>query len=448
MSSWIELLKSFLTYGDKIVYMTLAILIASFVIETSLIKIVPFYHKYSDIAVRVLVFLIIFGISMIGQVIVLIYSARLHNKRDPSIIRKALYVCQGTISIMLSLIILQIIFMSRIYTNLLVVSVTISYIFSSITFAVLTWSFWSWYMSNKNPVVLSYAICCLALTCNLLISVTFVDILLGQRQEVLFPQLGLSDRFITTDNTMNFLHYSYILSSILAFIAAWVASVLLLHHYSARKGTLRSWVLLILPLIFFISQFVALFLNLFPNLVGQNAVFFGNLLTIIYTISRTLGGILFGIAFWNISRYIRQNDIVRKYLTRSAYGFILLFVSNQAIVLISTNYPPFGILTTSFLPVASYLLFTGIYSTAVSVSQDLKLRRSIKRSIEKELLFVDSIAVAQMHKQIQSKVLATANKLSAQINEETGIANSLTDEDIKSYINEVIESKIARSISE
>jgi len=197
-----------------------------------------------------------------------------------------------------------------------------------------------------------------------------------------------------------------------------------------------------LPLVVFLSQFIGSFFNLFPSLVGDDPVFLGNVLTIIYTISRPAGGLLFGLAFWIISRYIAPNIIVREYLIRSAYGFILLFVSNQAIVLINTSYPPFGIITVSFLPIASYLVLTGIYSTALSVSSDVTLRRSIKRTLEKEVLFLDSIAVAQISKQIQNKVLGMAKKMSSDMQEETGIENSMTDDDIKLYIQEALKTKI------
>ena len=70
------------------------------------------------------------------------------------------------------------------------------------------------------------------------------------------------------------------------------------------------------------------------------------------------------------------------------------------------------------------------------------LRRSIKRSLEKEVLFLDSIAVAQMSKQIQNKVLVIAKKMSSDIQEETGIENSMTEDDIKLYIQEALKTKI------
>ena len=426
--------------------------IVSLVIESSLIKIVPFYHTYSDIGTRVLVFVIIYTILIMGETIILIDIFRSgitsRHRIGFDIIRKSLYICQIAISSVLTLIIIEVIVMSRVSTFLLTISATIGYTLSSVIFAVLAYHFFQWYLANRNNVVLSYGICCTALTLNLVISIIFVDILLQQRQEVLLPQLGLSDKFITNDPMMRTLQVSYVVSSILGFTAAWASSVILLYHYSSRKGSIKSWTLLSIPLILFISQYIGTLFNLFPAMVGQNPVFFGNILTIVYAVSRPAGGILFGLALWIISRYIKENNAVRGYLIRSAYGFILFFVSNQAIVLITTNYPPFGVMTTAFLPIASFLVFAGIYSIAVSVSQDISLRRSIKNSVEKEVLFVDSIAMAQMNKQIQHKVLRTIRNLSSEINEATGIENSLTDEDIKMYINEALRANLSKKASQ
>ena len=281
-----------------------------------------------------------------------------------------------------------------------------------------------------------------ALTLNFVISIVYVDTLLEKRQEVLYPQLGISEMFPGSSTFIKSMYNLYVASLVLSFISAWVASVLLLYHYSTRKGKLKSWFLLSLPLAVFLSQFIGSLLNLFPVLVGDNPVFYGSIITLIYAVSRPAGGILFGLAFWIVSKQISQDSPVRQYLIRSAYGFTLLFVSNQVIVLVTTNFPPFGIVTTSILPIASYLVFTGIYSTALSAAQDVTLRRTIKRSLEKELLFLDSIAVAQIHKQVQNKVLGVAKKLSSDIKEETGIENSMTDEDMKLYIDEVIKTKL------
>ena len=282
--------------------------------------------------------------------------------------------------------------------------------------------------------------CALALTFNFVISIIYVDILLGKRQDVVYPQLGLSECLsapahllspcITCMSRLSFQFYFCMGSKR-------ITSISLLQK--ERKD--EVWLLLSLPLAVFLSQFIGSLFNFFPSLVSDNPVFYGSILTLMYAVSRPAGGVLFGLAFWIVSKHIAQDSPVRQYLIRSGYGFTLLFVSNQVIVLVTTSFPPFGIVTTSVLPIASYLVLTGIYSTALSVAQDVTLRRFIKRALEKELLFLDSIAVAQIDKQVQNKVLGIAKKLSSEIKQETGIENSMTDEDLKLYISEAIKTK-------
>lgn len=45
---------------------------------------------------------------------------------------------------------------------------------------------------------------------------------------------------------------------------------------------------------------------------------------------------------------------------------------------------------------SSYLIFIGIYSSAISVSEDSKLRASIRKSVEAEVNFIGNIASAEM----------------------------------------------------
>jgi hypothetical protein len=51
---------------------------------------------------------------------------------------------------------------------------------------------------------------------------------------------------------------------------------------------------------------------------------------------------------------------------------MLLFTSNQPLGLTFLSYPPFGLATISFFGLASYLSLIGVYSSAISVANDVK----------------------------------------------------------------------------
>ena len=230
----------------------------------------------------------------------------------------------------------------------------------------------------------------------------------------------------------------YLITSILSFILTWVATALLLHHYSRRFGRVKYWVIVSLPSVYFLSQFVSYSLNLIAPLLSSDPIFYGTLLSVLFTVSKAAGGILFVVAFWIMARSIRQRSVVRDYMIVSAFGFALLFVSNQAIVLSNAFYPPFGLATVSFTGLSCYLILVGIYSSAISVSEDSILRQFIRTTAIKESRLLDSIGMAQMEQQIQKKVVEFTKQNQDRIEEETGIQSSLTEDDIKQYLEQVI----------
>jgi hypothetical protein len=56
--------------------------------------------------------------------------------------------------------------------------------------------------------------------------------------------------------------------------------------------------------------------------------------------------------------------------------------------------------------------FIGLYSSAVSISQDSKLRASIRKSVASEVRFIGNIGEAEMDRRIVNKVFSTSKKFS------------------------------------
>jgi signal transduction histidine kinase len=178
---------------------------------------------------------------------------------------------------------------------------------------------------------------------------------------------------------------------------------------------------------------------MFGPLLSSQSIFYGIILTLVFTFSKSAGGILFGIALWTVSRHISKTSVVRDYMIISAFGLVILFTSNQASVLLTASYPPFGLAATSFVGLSSYLVLVGIYSSAISVAQDTKLRQTIRQSAVEEAKLLVSIGSAQMEQEIQRKVLYVAKQQEESLTEETGIHASLTENDMRSYLSKVLE---------
>lgn len=82
---------------------------------------------------------------------------------------------------------------------------------------------------------------------------------------------------------------------------------------------------------------------------------------------------------------------------------------------------------------------TGIYASAISISQDSKLRQSIRRLAIQELKLLDSIGTAQMDLELQKRVLRITKENEDKMIETTGVGSSLDEEDAKQYLDEVLE---------
>jgi hypothetical protein len=206
-------------------------------------------------------------------------------------------------------------------------------------------------------------------------------------------------------------------------------------HYSEN---IKYWILVSIPLVYFLSQFQPLFLFTFAEYRMSDPVLFGIVYTLLFSLSKPLGGVLFGVAFWMVSRNLKDSK-VKNYLIISAYGMTLLFASNQPASLILAPYPPFGLVTISFMGLASYLLYLGIYSSALSVSEDSRLRQTIrKEALRESQQFLDMIGTAEMEQAIQKKVLRFSRRTKDLMEHETGISTSVDEDDIRRYLEEVL----------
>jgi hypothetical protein len=123
----------------------------------------------------------------------------------------------------------------------------------------------------------------------------------------------------------------------------------------------------------------------------------------------------------------------------SAYGLMLVFISNQAVVLVTASYPPFGLATVSFMGLSSYFVFIGIYASAIYVAEDTKLRRTIRKYALGEAKLLDSIGMGFMEDRIRKSVIKIANEQQKNLTELTGIKPSLSEEEVNKYVAEVIQ---------
>jgi hypothetical protein len=199
----------------------------------------------------------------------------------------------------------------------------------------------------------------------------------------------------------------------------------------------RYWIMPIALIAYFLTSYLFQEIYrpiLFP-LLKFDPILLSIVLIMIFTLTKPIGGIMFGVAFWNISKKVSFERTLRGYMIISGYGFLLLFSANQSSSLVLTPYPPFGVATVTILIVSSYLITVGIYKSAALISINSNLRKSIHQ-IAKESKLLDFIGKAEMEMEI-TKIVNKAIKQSGRYEEPKTANIELDEQELKFYVLEV-----------
>jgi hypothetical protein len=210
-------------------------------------------------------------------------------------------------------------------------------------------------------------------------------------------------------------------------------------NFFKRIGQLRFSVIMIMSMIYFVGQFEPFFYDLFLKLSSYLPSMGDIGYSLFIGTTRPAAGILFGLVFLIMSRHVAVK-IIKEYMMISAFGMMLLFASNQPAGLSLTPVPPFSLVTTGFYGVSSYLLFTGLYSSAVSVSHDSTIRNKAK-TYARQLIFLDKIGTPEMKQNTESVVNKVMNELkrnAAELESLSGVSSSIDEQNFKQYLKMVM----------
>jgi len=434
-----------LVRNNRSIFVLMSVIIIALMIDTLLVKIYPFATSFALTRWWILLFSFIVVIYAVGLNIVLklvkreTHGARAKNKLHLPLIDNAVTVIQLGFAAILFLAIFEMIFTSSYTTLLLPIAAGASYALAIGMFGLLAAKFFDWYRANKNRIVLLYGLASSAIAANGIFTVALISSIFGGLPTQVHPHIGFYSPTLLPGSISHLLSHPYIISIVVSFILTWIATAALLPYYSKRLKKVRYWFVISIPLAFFMLQLLPLNPTLSLSLVQSNPILYNILSTTIFALSNPVGGILFGIAFWIATRHLGQKNEVKGYMIISAYGFVLFFTANQAIVLVSTPYPPFGLPTILFVGLSSYMVLAGIYCTAISLSHDSELRHNIRKQAIKKSALMESIGLAQMVTELETEVVAITKKHEDELKETTGISSSLDEDEMKRYLREVLE---------
>lgn len=345
----------------------------------------------------------------------------------------------GTILIIISFLILsEILFNSYYYKSSLLPFTILPNFLSSLIFGIFSLKFFQWYKNNRESYVvllfgLAFIIFCFS---NIFVSVGDAYLISTHKSELIDPSTEVTYYDFEEGSFFNVYFDLYAFLDLGMFFCFYLGSILMLYPYSRKIGRTKFWLLMLIPLISQLFTLVDSF-NIMDTDTDENLFYF-------YLVSiweQALVGFLFGFVFWKISKQIDEDNPIRKYLRMVGLGFILFYISNQSSVFLS-SYPPFGLLCLTMLTISAYFVVTGLYSSAISISQNLNLRKSIKKISLNDANFLSSIGKGEMEGTVKKTVSNLKNIINEQekeMEEKTGIETQLSTNEMEDYLQQVVE---------
>ena len=420
-------------FDGKKLLVVMTILAVVLTVESSIGYIADFIPEQLASSESIVTFIGIFAVFVVTQYYILAfvnYNNKSHNVRTRFLhtTHKIMTIIQYLLAGIILLVIIQILSAQQYNTILLDLAISISYIIWIIMFSILTKAFFSWYRSKKNLMILIFTLSMIAYVINGALGLyNQIDELAKRNLVIRLGDVAVFPESPSSTDTV------YQIAGIVSYVLTWIATVMLLRPYIKKIGKVRFWIMMGAPMVYYLIEFPLFSLGIFTPSEDSNAM--TNIL--IFSLSAIIAGILFGVAFLSIARTLKSGTAARNYMIIAAYGFVLFYIAGSAWTS-QAAYPPYGLISVSFTGLSCYLIYNGLYYSAVSISQDMTLRQSIKKSVMEQSRLLHSIGTAEMENEIQKQLLIVARKTSESMTDKTGIEPSMDESDIKAYMQIVI----------
>jgi hypothetical protein len=424
----------------------MSVIVVTIIIDSEIGYVSDFIPEAISSNVGILVFIAIGVIFAVAQYLALSYLKQAAGILRAKVLhsnfaQKAVTIAQYILLAAVAVVILQILLSSQYHTTSLYVNLSLSYGIWIVMMAFLARAFLSWYRStsaqgNKKGIrlVLVFALAMIAYVVNGVSILTEQVVTLQQHALIItsadvafFPEFE-------PDSVVSQLESLTFIASSAAYVLTWIGAVMLLRRYIPKVGKVKFWVIMGIALVYYLIEFPFYTMGFFDPASESDVDVMNNIL--IFSAMALLAGVVFGAAFLSVARTLRGDSAARKYLVIAAYGMLIFYLAGSAMV-VQSAYPPFGFVSIAFIGMATFMIYLGLYSSAIAISQDSILRQSIIKSASEQSKLLDSIGTAQMEKELQTLV-SSVSKKAAEMSEESGIEPSMNNDEIKDYMDFVM----------
>ena len=435
-------------FSDKKLLLLMSILVVTFLVDSQIGYIADFIPERLATNEGIALFIGIAVVFAIGGILTLEYVKTKTKESRARVLHLhathiGVTIAQYVLIAIIAFVIAQILVTAQYNTVMIAAALTISYGLWIIILALLSRAFLSWLrssrsnvtVSKRNVMVLILALSMIAYVVNGVTGLANFLLMLQEQLDVVtsadvafFPEFD-------PESQQQQINTVYQTAGAIAYVLTWIGTVMLLRPYIHRIGKIKFYAIMGSAMVYYLINYPLFVLGYFTPTGESDAEVMNNIL--IFGIATVFSGIIFGVAFLSIARTLQKGSALREYMIIAAYGLLLFYVAGSATAT-QAAYPPFGLASVAFTGLSCYLIYTGLYSSAISVSQDLTLRQSIRESVKEQSKFLDSMGTAQMESELQNRVLTTAKKASDNMEEESGVESSMTEDDMKDYMEIVM----------
>jgi hypothetical protein len=363
------------------------------------------------------------------------------QSRRPYSMFKIFFCCSAFVH---GIIIVELFLTSSYHVLLSTATMSASYLLGGVHLSWLSTRFFSWYQSNRDKMLLLYGLSYVAAAGYFVMtSLSNVIALIPTNpfleESLATAQVNVSVVLQGSSNIRSAFDSSIFLASLvpsrIAFVLYWVATALLLKHYSRQLGRTKFWVMISMPLIILLVGTTLIYSNFANSQFARAILILG---------SNLAAGFFFSVIFITTAARLSQlrHERTGYYLVLAGFGIFLFLVSTTApihvIDWVHTPAPPFASASWSVAAIAIYLYSFGILYSSSSVSKDLSLRKSLKLMAAKESEMFGTLGTAQLKQELSSRVQRIVREQEEAIEQQSNVHLDMDRGEVESYVDEVM----------
>lgn len=376
-------------------------------------------EKLLSINSKLIIFSTYVSIFMISNLLLLIITYSIGYLKEIEVKYKkyffiSIFIVYSILSLTFIITTTQIAFFKS-YSNIVFYLTSyISFISTLGILSILSFNFYRWYLKGKNNFTLLYGVLFSLYCISLILALIYLTSGLATHPSTInytSPRELRGGTFSINILFQNHVALVYDIFFIMSFLLGWLLTVYMLKQYSRRIGKYKFWILVSIPLFFYLIRYEGIILTYFnlDNLISLPVlgIIYPSIKVALYTAflnsNIQMTGIFFGFSFVPILLKLK-NSLLQNYMIITIIGMMILFASRDFHSIFLNSIPPNGTITISFMSIGAFMLFTGIISFLKLAARDKEFYRDLIIRIESDISLIKNIVLTEKETEISNKI--------------------------------------------